>query len=239
MDKLPIVIIGAGPAGLAAAMQLKRQGINPLVFERKQVGGLLLNANLVENYPGFVNGIKGTDLVSLFEEQAQRLGVVIEQEEVLSARFNSNYFRIVTNKRELQAQILIAGSGTKPIKLTCFLEPKRLEERIHYEVFPLIDERNKEILIIGAGDAAFDYALNLSRLNKIIILNKGSKIKALPLLLERVQRNSAISYLPDSEVTGILESKNGRLLVMVKRDGLVFECDHLLAAIGREPETQV
>ena len=72
MENYPVVIIGAGPAGLAAAMQLKRQGIDPLVLERKLVGGLLLNANLVENYPGFVDGISGPDLVSLFKDQAER-----------------------------------------------------------------------------------------------------------------------------------------------------------------------
>ena len=70
----PVIIIGAGPAGLAAAMQLERQGVSALVFERSQVGGLLWNANLVENYPGFVDGITGPDLVDLFQKQATRLG---------------------------------------------------------------------------------------------------------------------------------------------------------------------
>ena len=71
------MIIGAGPAGLTTAMQLSRQGIKAPVFEKKQVGGLLLNANLVENYSGFVEGISGPDLVDLFQRQADRLGVKV------------------------------------------------------------------------------------------------------------------------------------------------------------------
>ena len=108
MKVFPVVIIGAGPAGLTAAMQLERQGISPVVLERNQVGGLLLNANLVENYPGFVEGVSGPDLVKLFSRQAERLGVNVSQEEALSVEIKSGIFHIVTNNREIKAGILVA-----------------------------------------------------------------------------------------------------------------------------------
>jgi len=238
MEKYPVVIIGAGPSGLAAAMQLKRQGIDPLVFERKLVGGLLLNANLVENYPGFVDGISGPELVSLFRDQAERLGVVIENEEVLSASFEDDRFRIVTNKRKLVSQLLIAGSGTKPTKIADDIYSEDWSQSLYYEVFPLIEERDKEIVIIGAGDAAFDYALNLSRNNRVTILNRGSKIKALPLLYDRIQDNKAVQYLPNTEITGVSKTTSDKLDISIS--GITseqsIECDYLLAAIGREPE---
>ena len=236
METYPVVIIGAGPAGMAASMQLKRQGVDPVVIERKQVGGLLLNANLVENYPGFVKGIAGPDLVQLFRKQADRLGVNISMEEALSVKYEDNTFRIVTNLRELQARFLVAASGTISTKLPDFLATDDVRDKIYYEVYPLTKQINKDIVIIGAGDAAFDYAMNLSRRNKISILNRGSEIKALTLLVDRVQKESGITYHSETEVTEILRSKNGGLLVATQKNGLVFECDYLLAAIGREPE---
>ena len=238
MENYPVVIIGAGPAGLAAAMQLKRQGIDPLVLERKLVGGLLLNANLVENYPGFVDGISGPELVSLFKDQAERLGVVIENEEVISIGFEDNLFRIVTNIRKLNSQLLIAGSGTKPRKISDDLYSEDWSQSLFYEVYPLIEEKDKEIVIIGAGDAAFDYALNLSSNNRVTILNRGSKIKALPLLFDRIKDNKAVRYLTNTEITDVTKTTSGKLNISIKSTSpeRSIECDYLLAAIGREPE---
>jgi len=238
MDNFQVVIIGAGPAGLAAAMQLKRQGIDPLVLERKRVGGLLLNANCVENYPGFVGGISGPELVSLFKDQAEGLGVVIEQEEVLSVSFEDNYFRIVTNKRKLKSHLLIAGSGTKPRKIADDLYSEDWGRSLFYEVYPLIEEKDNEIVIIGAGDAAFDYALNLSCNNRVTILNRGSKIKALPLLFDRIKDNKAVRYLANTEITSVSKTTSDKLNISIKSTSpeRSIECDYLLAAIGREPE---
>lgn len=235
MDIHPVVIIGAGPAGLAAAMQLRRQGIDPVVLEREQVGGLLLNANLVENYPGFVKGISGPDLVKLFKGQADRLGVKISMEEVLSAHYESDLFRIVTNVRELRARILIAASGTHPNKLSEDIVTVVGQDNVYYQVFPLIDQINKDFLIIGAGDAAFDYALNLSQRNRITILNRGINIKALPLLVERSQNISDINYFSETEISRIYRNESGRLVAESREKGLAFECDYVLAAIGRIP----
>ena len=238
MDNFQVVIIGAGPAGLAAAMQLKRQGIDPLVLERKLVGGLLLNANCVENYPGFVGGISGPELVALFMDQAEGLGVLIEQEEVLSASFEDNYFRIVTNKRKLKSQLLVAGSGTKPRKITDDLYSEEWGRSLYYEVYPLLEEKDRDIVIIGAGDAAFDYALNLSRNNRVTILNRGSKIKALPLLFDRIKDNKEVRYLTNTEITSVSKTTSDKLNIFIKSTSpeRSIECDYLLAAIGREPE---
>src|SRR4030067_823709 len=88
MEAEQVIIIGAGPAGLATAIQLKRYGVTPLLFERAQAGGLLWNANLVENYPGFPSGISGPDLVGLFVRQAQHLSIDVTREEGVEMGFS-------------------------------------------------------------------------------------------------------------------------------------------------------
>ena len=232
------MIIGAGPAGLAAAMQLSRQGQEMILFERDKVGGLLLNANLVENYPGFVEGISGPELVDHFHKQAKRLGVEVVQEEVGSIGFKDDLFRIATNKRELTARYLVAATGTKPITLS----EKKLSGvdsgKVFTEVYPLLGVKNKEILILGAGDAALDYSLNLAKRNKVILINRGSRIKGLKILWERVQKNSSIMYFSEQNIQEINNSEDGRIRISSSSgtDLHVYKADYMITAIGREPE---
>ncbi len=238
MDIHPVIIIGGGPAGLAAAMQLERQGISPLVFERQRVGGILWNANWVENYPGFVAGITGPDLVKLFHDQALRLGVKIVLEEVIKAEFQDGLFRIATKGVDYQSQLLVAASGTVPKKYDLEMSSEEIKERVFSEVGPISHVQDKQIIIVGAGDAALDYALNLSRQNKVTILNRGTRIKGLKLLWERVQKKSAISYFDNTDINNITLDDGGRLLLSGNQNGeeVKLAGDFLINAIGRKPE---
>ncbi|MGB2956815.1 MAG: NAD(P)/FAD-dependent oxidoreductase [Anaerolineales bacterium] len=238
MADYKVVIIGAGPAGLTAALQLQRQGIPPLLLERHKVGGLLNNAHRVENYPGFVEGISGPDLVDLFRRQAERLGVIITLEEVIAVEYQDKLFRIATNKREILTKILVAATGTKAKSFPTGSFSGNLESKIFSEVFPLLKEEGKTILIVGAGDAAFDYALNLASKNQVIILNRGKSIKGLSLLWNRVQENDSIKYFPETEIEEIISSEKGSITVLARSGSKRknFKPDYLLTAIGREPE---
>ena len=238
MENYPVVIIGAGPAGLTAAMQLSRQGITPVLFEKNQVGGLLLNANLVENYPGFVEGISGPALIDLFQRQADRLGVKVNQEEMLSVQYEQDLFKLITNNREVQARYMVAATGTRGRTLPKDLFEGEFEGVLYTEVHSLINERNKQIVIIGSGDAALDYALNLARHNKIVILNRGTKIKGLTLLWDRIQKVDSIKYFSNREINQVVRDESGRIMISTGKgsDTENFECDYLLTAIGRDPE---
>ena len=238
MADFKVVIIGAGPAGLTAALQLQRQGIPPLLLERHKVGGLLNNAHWVENYPGFVEGISGPDLVNLFHRQVERIGVIITPEEVIAVEYQDKIFRIATNKREIVTKILVIATGTKARIFSPGVFSGNLEGKIFSEVFPLLKEEGKTILIVGAGDAALDYALNLANKNQVIILNRGSRIKGLSLLWNRVQENDSIKYFPEMEIEKIASSEKGSMNVLARSgsETMNFEPDYLLTAIGREPE---
>jgi thioredoxin reductase len=238
MKSEDVTIIGAGPAGIAAAIQLKRYGITPLLLEKEEIGGLLRNANLVENYPGFPSGITGSRLVKLFREQLQRVSILPAFEEVKKLYFKKKIFLVETRKKTYPSRTVVIASGTKPRGFADFVIPEEVKDKIFYEVYPILRARKKEIVIIGAGDAAFDYALNLSQNNEVTILNSGQHIRSLPLLLERAQAVSSISYHKNTRITRVSNNSQNGILLECKTLGNTWKsrADYLIFAIGREPQ---
>src|SRR3972149_6691994 len=203
MDIEDVIIIGGGPAGIAAAIQLKRYGLAPLIFEREALGRLLRNANLVENYPGFPGGISGLKLVGLLEQQARDFALRVTYAEVVRLDFGAGLFRIETSQGVYAARFVVVASGTRPHPYHGVDIPAQARSKVIYEIYPLIGRSGLEIVIIGAGDAAFDYALNLAKNNQIVVLNRGAAIKCLPLLWERVQREPKIGYFDNITISQI------------------------------------
>ncbi|MFH2102734.1 MAG: NAD(P)/FAD-dependent oxidoreductase [Chloroflexota bacterium] len=231
-----VVIIGAGPAGISAAIQLKRYGIEALLLEKARVGGLLWNANLVENYPGFPEGIPGPKLVALFERQMERIGVGVTRDEVLKLDFNRDRFLVKTRVTQEQADFVIVASGTKPRPFPVDV-PVELHGKIYTDVWPLLHLREKHILVVGAGDAAFDYALNLARQNRVTLMNRSTETRCLPLLYERTIAHSQISHWVNAKIKAITqyEAGAGMQLCCMMEDGKLVG-DYLVFAIGREPQ---
>lgn len=219
-------------------MQLERYGIKPLVFERDEIGGLLRNANLVENYPGFPGGIAGPKLLRLFARQARQVGISVIPEAVTSLDWDGAAFRAETPSGVYNARVAVIAAGTKPKALTGLDFPPELSDRIGYEVFPLLGIHGQQVIIIGAGDAAFDYALNLSRRNKVIILNRGDQVHCLPLLRERARICTRIHYRPNTAITRLVGLPEGGMTVecLSPAGAAVIEADYLLGAIGRDPQ---
>ncbi|MBT3313776.1 MAG: NAD(P)/FAD-dependent oxidoreductase [Anaerolineae bacterium] len=239
MQKTSVIIIGAGPAGLTAALQLKRFGIPALVFEGAKIGGLLHNANLVENYPGFPQGMRGGKLVNLLKKQVENVGVEFLSERVISLGHDGESFFAKTDKDEYHAKIAIVASGTKPRKFDDALIAEDAQSRVFYEVYDLLDVKNEEIIIVGAGDAAFDYALNLARNdNFVTILNRGENIRALKLLVERMQENKNIRYVEEAQIRNVtLNGERGLMVEVRHRESVeIKEANFLLGALGRIPD---
>lgn len=231
MKSFDVGIIGAGPAGISCAIQLKRYGVLPVIFEKDELGGLLRNANLVENYPGF-KAIPGTELVKHFKEHFFNLNLDTVKENVIKADYN-NGFDIITDKETYSCRILVAASGTVPKTLNLNEE---VQDRVFYDITALSNERDRDIVIVGSGDAAFDYAINLSRSNRVKILNRNSDIKCLPLLWNRSKNKENIEYFENTEIANA-ETYAGKLNISLNSDENI-NADYILGAIGREPNLE-
>jgi len=231
-----VVIVGAGPAGMTAAIQLKRYGIPFVILEKERVGGLLWNANLVENYPGFPAGVSGPKLVGLIEKQMERIGVEVTFDSVADLDYDETGFRVKTLQTEYRPRFVIVASGTRPNPFPLAI-PDVAQGMVFSDVYHLLHVSDKHVVIIGAGDAAFDYALNLTKnRNSVTILNRRGEVKCLRLLWERAMAESSIEYRAETPVSKIdLDETAGRLKVRTEA-GESLEADYLLFAIGRIPQ---
>jgi len=236
VKKNEVIIIGGGPAGMMAAIQLKRYGIDACLFEQNRLGGLLWNANLVENYPGFPGGIPGPELVQLFSKQFQDLSLEPTREAVLDLDYDGANFVVTTGEARYLALAVIVATGTRPITFPEDFIPGAALPNTYYEVAPLLGVAGKRIAIIGAGDAAFDYAINLSRNNRVWILNRTQEIKSLPLLVQRCAKIQDVEYYPDMPVTSVTVGPEGLVLKAIREHEYNFNVDYLIGAIGREEQ---
>jgi len=234
--KHKVAIIGAGPAGIAAAIQLQRSGITPLVFEQTRIGGLLNNAFFVENYPGFPDGISGHELVAKFRKHLRKWKISILNERVTNLVKKKNTFFIMARKQYCADKLIIA-SGTAPKRPKIWFENS--PKKVVFEIYPIKNVRKKKIVIIGAGDAAYDYALNLGRHNSVTIVNRTKQRKGLNLLFRRMKQakyKKHITYIPNTKLLGITQSHNNLITRFAsKGERVTLSCDYLLYAIGRQP----
>ncbi|MDQ1353587.1 MAG: thioredoxin reductase [Acidobacteriota bacterium] len=241
---LDIAIIGAGPAGIAAAVQLKRFDLAPHVFEKNRIGGLLWNAHWVENYPGFPGGISGANLAMLFKNHLETFHIPVIPDAVTSLDYlpQQDCFQLTTARETYTANIVIAAPGTEPnTEGILDIIPQELKQYVVFEIFPPMELTGKKIVIVGAGDIAFDYALHLSQFqgNNITLVHRSEMINALPLLVRRVRATPAITMLSSAALQKVDEGDTYplRLTFAKNADIFILEADILVGAIGRVPQT--
>lgn len=229
-----MAVIGGGPAGMAAALQCSRSGIETVLYERQELGGLLKEANLVENYLGFPGGVSGHELCSLFSEQMRLQGVEVRREEVVSLDHDGELFVIGTACGEERAEMAVLATGTVPSPPGQGLDAD--QELVFDSVIPLAEREGLHVAVLGGGDAAYDYALRLSAANTVTIISR-SLPRCLPLLRSRAEGSPSVSLMDRSALTALRKAE-GQVSIELITDGRpsVLEADALLLAVGREPD---
>ncbi|MBE9492120.1 MAG: NAD(P)/FAD-dependent oxidoreductase [Bacteroidetes bacterium] len=232
-----IAIIGGGPAGMACAMQLKRYKLEPLIYEKDDTGGLLRNASIIENYPGFPFGISAEMLVINFRNHLIKYEIDVRHQEVIKVELQGNNFLVETAKGQNIHPLLVIATGTKPKRIREFDTQESVRDKVFYEVYSVRHLNDMTAGIVGAGDAAFDYAVNLSQNNRVYIFNRHSKYRCLPLLYDQVCNCSSITYLKNN-VLSTLEKKNKGLSAKFFYHGEIMDyyLDYIIFATGREPQ---
>ncbi len=235
------IVVGAGPAGMAAAIYLQRAGLAPLLLEMDEPGGLLREANLVENYPGFPGGISGAELVALIIKQVRDVGVTIAKERAERISLRKGGFVVKTDRRERASRTLIIATGTRPratrLKGSSAVTGKRLFYGINS--IPRKGLGDSLVLVVGGGDVAFDYGLNLrSKGCKVTILSR-SQPRCLLLLQARAEQAGIevrTGFIPRS-----VRERKGRVVLSCNHDGKSVELvgDYVLIACGREPNIEL
>lgn len=235
-----VAIIGGGIAGMTAAVQLRRLGADPLLFEPGPLGGLLHEASRIDNYPGFPEGITGQALAARLAEQVKRFGVRVKAIQVERLAWSARHgeFRLETKKNSFVADRVIVASGTRPRPYPpAVWASKSVKNRIFDSIVPLRDKRGLRVAVIGASDAAYDYALSLAGANRVTMLQRGANPKAIAPLAKAAGTNSNISIEQNVTVRGfLLHRKAVRIAALQGGKPIVFDMDAVVTAIGRVPE---
>lgn len=243
-----VVIIGTGCAGLTAAIYAARANLDPLVVAGKMPGGLLTTTTIVENYPGFPEGIDGFELMQNLQKQAERFGARVKQGEVEAADLSQNPFKLTLNGEELQTETLIIASGASPRHLGLEGETRLENKGVTYcatcdGALPIF--RNKPLVVVGGGDSACEEAMFLTRFGSVVYLvHRRDELRASKIMAERALSNEKIKPVWNSVVTDILGADQDRVtgvrLKNVQDDTeSELECAGVFVAIGHVPNTHI
>ncbi len=240
-----VVIIGTGPAGLTAALYAARAKLSPLVFQGPEPGGQLTTTTLVENYPGFPDGILGPELMRLFEAQAVRFGAEVRWGTVTAVDFSQRPFRLLVDDHLpvlADAVIIATGASAKYLGLE---NERRLIGR-GVSACATCDGaffNGVEVAVVGGGDTAMEEALFLTRFaTRVHVIHRRDQLRASKIMQERAFAHPKITFIWNTVVEDVLGERQveGVLLRNVKtEERTILPVRGLFIAIGHKPNTEI
>ncbi|MGQ9508181.1 MAG: thioredoxin-disulfide reductase [Thermodesulfobacteriota bacterium] len=245
MERRPydVIIIGGGPAGLTAGLYTSRARLHSLLIESGILGGQIMATDLIENYPGFPNGIGGSELGHLMEEQAKRFGLETVQDEVIEIGLEGELKRVQTYEKTYFSRALIICTGTEYRKLGVPGEEEFRGKGVSYcATCDGAFFQNGKVMVVGGGDSALTEALFLTKFVKeLYIVHRRDALRATKIYQERAESNPKIKFIWNSVVQAIRGDSIVRsvLIKNVKTgDTQEIEADGVFLFIGLAPRTQ-
>jgi thioredoxin reductase (NADPH) len=239
-----VIIVGGGPAGLAAGIYCGRALRKTLVVEKRVFGGQIIFADIIENYPGFADPIVPADLMEQMSKQCQRYGVVLENDEVSALRREGDVWHVDVYQNSYTAKAIIFAAGSMHRLLGVSGEKELLGRGI--SVCATCDApffKEKKVAVLGGGDTALSEALYLSKFASVVyLIHRRDQFRAEKILRDRVFKNGKIKIIWDSEVRGFKGDQKLEALELRNKKTNVVESmnlDGVFIAIGTVPNTEL
>ena len=244
-----IVIIGSGCAGWTAALYTARANLKPLVITGEQPGGLLTTTSLVENFPGFPEGVDGYELMTQMQKQAERFGTRVKFGSLVnSVDFSHRPFQFTVDGEHIQAQSVIIATGASHRHLGLPSEDKLEKKGVTYcatcdGALPAF--RNQPLVVVGGGDSACEEAMYLTRFGSVVhLIHRRDSLRASKIMAERTLANGKIKCVWDSVVSEILDLRQDKVTAVkvknLKTNGeSLIDCAGVFVAIGHVPNTSL
>lgn len=248
MRRERVVIIGSGPAGMAAAVYTGRAQLKPLVIVGNQLGGQVSLTHEIENYPGFVDPLSGTELVEQMKAQSERFGAEFLWDSVTAADFSQRPFKISTYGEEILTDSVIVTIGADPRKLNIPGEAEYVGRGVSYcGTCDGFFFRGKEVVVVGGGDSAFEEALFLTRFaTKVTMMYRAGqdKLRAGIQLQQRALHNEKITMMYHTVVNEIKVGEHGSVNAVNITDHAHgqtydFKTDGIFIFVGHTPNSKV
>ena len=242
MDKYDVIIIGGGPAGLTAGLYSSRAGLKSLLLEQGVFGGQMVNAALIENYPGFPEGIAGSELGTLMHRQAVRYGLEVVVAEVIGVT-GGQFYIVSTTEGSFEGAAIIAATGSEYRKLGVAGEERLSGRGISYcATCDGFFFRDMEVAVVGGGDTAITDALELGQnARKVYVIHRRDQLRAGQVLQQRAFAHPKLDFIWSTVVEDVLGEKmlEGLKLRNVKTERQsILQVNGLFIAVGLRPNSQ-
>lgn len=239
-----VIMIGAGPAALSAAIYTTREDIDTLLFERGVPGGLAAITDWVDNYPGFAEGLAGLDLANALQAQAERFGAVIEFGEVLKIHDEGEYKRLETTSGDMKAKAILIATGSDYKKIGVPGEKEYYARGVHYcATCDGAFYRDKRLVVVGGGNSAVQEAIFLTRFATKIDLLVRSTLKASDVLIKELEKHKDKITVHLGVTTDEIIGEDNKVVKVVGTTTetgkqVTFETDGVFVFVGLLPNSQ-